>query len=137
MTDQTFLDRTALQDVMLNYAAGIDDRNFEQYAACFSEQVEVFNFGDKTYQSKSDWLDYVWSALEKYSSSQHMLGPQLATIEGDLAVTRSDVQALHYFKEGEHERFMLWATYLTNMRRESDGWKIVRHELITRGTELR
>ncbi len=129
-------DRIALQDVMLRYAAGVDDRNYEQYAGCFWDNVEVFNFGTQTYQCKEDWLSYVWSALEKYSSSQHMLGPQLASINGDRAHTRNDVQALHYFKGGEHERFLLWATYLTDMQRIDGEWRIIRHELVTRGTEL-
>jgi hypothetical protein len=32
--------------------------------------------------------------------------------------------------------FTLWATYLTNMRREGAVWKIARHELVRRGTRL-
>jgi ketosteroid isomerase-like protein len=136
MTNKYLTDRVALQDVMLSYAAGVDDRNYELYASCFCDDLEVFNFGPEPYHGKAAWLEYVWSALEKYNSSQHMLGPQLATIEGDIAHTRNDLQALHYFKEGEHDRFILWATYLTDMKRVDGEWKIFRHELVTRGTEL-
>jgi 3-phenylpropionate/cinnamic acid dioxygenase small subunit len=129
-------DRIALQDVMLRYAAGVDDRDYELYQSCFDDNLQVLDFGPEPYESKAAWLEYVWSALEKYSSSQHMLGPQLATIDGDMAYTRSDVQALHYFKDGEHERFILWATYFTDMRRCGSDWRIVKHRLVTRGTEL-
>ena len=76
-------DRIALQDLMLNYAAGVDERDFERYKACFAEHVEVFNFGAQTFHGLDAWLDYVWEALENYSSTQHLLGPQLATIEGN------------------------------------------------------
>ena len=136
MSSQMIADRIALQDVMLNYAAGVDDRDYDLYQSCFTDDVEVLDFGTETYSGKAEWLEYVWSALEKYSSSQHMLGPQLARIEGDLAFTRNDLQALHFFKEGENERFLLWATYLTDMRRIGHGWRIFRHRLVTRGSKL-
>lgn len=136
MSSQTIADRIALQDLMLSYAAGVDDRDYELYSGCFTEDLEVLDFGSQPYHGKTAWLDYVWSALEKYSSSQHMLGPQLAVIDGDIAHTRNDVQALHYFKEAEHQRFILWATYITDMRRVNDQWRIFRHRLVTRGTQL-
>lgn len=137
MSNQYLSDRTALQDVMLRYAAGVDDLDYEMYQSCFTEDVEVLDFGAETVQGRDAWMEYVWAALEKYSSTQHMLGPQLATIDGDIAHTRNDLQALHYFKEGEHDTFVLWATYVTDMRRVGDEWKIFRHRLVTRGSELK
>jgi 3-phenylpropionate/cinnamic acid dioxygenase small subunit len=121
---------------MLNYAAGVDDRDYELYQSCFTEDLEVLGFGEHSYKNKAEWLAFVWSELEKYSSTQHMLGPQLARIEGDIAYTRNDLQALHYFREGEYERFILWATYFTDMRRIGHGWRIFRHRLEIRGSEL-
>ncbi len=137
MSSQYLSDRTALQDVMLRYAAGVDDRDYDMYKSCFTDDVEVLDFGAQTVRGLDAWMDYVWAALEKYSSSQHMLGPQLATIDGDTAHTRNDLQALHYFKEGEHDTFTLWATYVTDMRRVDDEWKIFRHRLVTRGSQLK
>ena len=128
-------DRIALQDLMLNYAAGVDERDFERYKACFAQEVEVFNFGAQTYRGIDTWLDYVWDALENYSSTQHLLGPQLATIDGDRASTRSDVQALHFTKEDTPKKFILWATYNTEMVRIEGQWKIIRHDLAVRGTQ--
>ena len=34
-------DRIALQDVMLRYAAGVDERDFDLYSSCFIEDVEI------------------------------------------------------------------------------------------------
>jgi ketosteroid isomerase-like protein len=136
MSNQLVADRIALQDVMLRYAAGVDDRDYELYASCFTDDLEVLDFGNETYTGKPAWLEYVWSALEKYSSSQHMLGPQLAHIEGNVAHTRTDLQATHWFREGENERFVLWATYVTDMRRIGHDWRIFRHRLVPRGSEI-
>ena len=127
-------DRQALQDVMLRYAAGVDDRDFDLYRSCFADDVEVVGFGPNAIQGADAWLEFVRTALEQYGATQHMLGPQLATIEGDTAETRNDVQAMHELKT-EGGLFTLWATYLTRMQKQNGEWKIVRHELISRATE--
>ena len=74
--------------------------------------------------------------LAAFGQTQHMLGPQLVNIEGDSASVRTDVQALHYLIDDPETTFVLWATYLTEMRREDSIWKIARHELVRRGTRL-
>ena len=38
-------DREALQDLMLTYAAAVDERDRQRYAGCFAEDVEVVGFG--------------------------------------------------------------------------------------------
>ncbi|MFT4824449.1 MAG: ketosteroid isomerase-like protein [Halioglobus sp.] len=135
-------DRIALQDLMLNYAAAVDERDIERYRSCFAEDVLVVNFGDQNFQGRETWVDHVWAELEKFSSTQHLLGPQFAQVRGDQAETRSDVQALHYLVSSETSaensegitRFILWATYYTTMLRVDGDWKIARHELQVRGS---
>lgn len=121
-------DRIDLQDLMLNYAAGVDERDLQRYTSCFADDVKVVGFGSETFQGRDAWVAYVWSALDKYSATQHMLGPQFAVIEADEAETRSAVQALHFLADGS-ARFTLWATYITSMRRIDGRWLITRHEL--------
>ena len=127
-------DRQALQDVMLRYTAGVDDRDFDLYRSCFADDVEVIGMGPEPVHGADAWLEFVRTALEQYGPTQHMLGPQLATIDGDTAETRNDVQALHTLKK-DGGLFTLWATYLTRMQKQDGEWKIVRHELISRATE--
>lgn len=135
MSDLT-ADRIALQDVMLKYAAGVDERDMDLYASCFADDVEVLGFGADTYRGRDAWVGYVKVALEQYGPTQHMLGPQLATVDGDTAHCRTDVQALHYLKEPEGKILTLWATYQTDMARTPGGWQIVRHRLVPRGTRV-
>ena len=126
-------DRIALQDVMLKYAAGVDERDFDLYASCFLENVEVVDFGEAPINGRDEWVEYVKGALDNYGPTQHMLGPQLATIDGYNAHCRTDVQALHYLKQPEGEILTLWATYETDMVRTDEGWKISKHRLVSRG----
>ena len=136
MAQDLALDRIALQDVMLSYAAGVDERDFDLYRSCFADDVEVFGFGDEVVHGAEAWLAYVKNALERFGPTQHMLGPQLATVDGDNAHCRTDVQALHYLKEPEGSTLTLWATYKSDMRRIDGRWRIVRHELVSRGTKI-
>lgn len=133
---QQVLDRQALQDVMLRYAAGVDERDRDLYRSCFAEDVEVLDFGSAPVHGIDAWVDFVWEALKAYGPTQHMLGPQYAEIDGDHARTRSDVQALHYMADAPQRTLTLWATYETEMRRTADGWKISRHRLVPRGTRI-
>lgn len=127
-------DRIALQDVMLRYAAGVDERDMDLYRGCFADDVVVVGMAPEPVRGVDAWLAFVERALERYGPTQHMLGPQLATIRGDEASTRTDVQALHVLKDAPDTLFTLWATYKTDLRRIDGSWKIVRHELVSRAT---
>ena len=128
-------DRRQLQDVMLAYAAAVDDRDMARYRACFADDVEIVGFGEETIAGADNWTASVESQLEAFSATQHLMGPQLATVSGDTASARTDVQALHVIKDGDGAMFTLWATYLTNFVRTGEGWRIARHELVIRGTQ--
>ena len=131
--EQYLADRIALQDVMLKYAAGVDERDFDLYSSCFMENVEILDFGDSAIHGRDNWVVFVKEALNAYGPTQHMLSPQFATITGDDAHCRTDVQALHYLKDPEGEILTLWATYETDMKRIYGDWKISRHRLVSRG----
>lgn len=127
-------DRLAIQDILTRYAAGVDDRNLQMYRNCFADDAEVVGFSGGTVFGADKWTQEVRSKLEAFEATQHMLGPQLVTIDGDHASTRTDVQALHYLKGQPGTTLTLWAVYLTDYRRIAGDWKITRHELVRRGT---
>ena len=129
-------DRIAIQDVMLKYAAGVDERDFDLYRSCFSDDAEVVDFGPEPFQGGDAWLEYVKRALARYRSTQHLLGPTFATIEGNVADTRTDVQALHCPNDETEPNFILWATYKTRMVKSDGSWKIRHHRLVPRETRL-
>lgn len=139
-------DRMALQDLMLQYASSVDERDQPRYRACFADDVTVVNFSEDDIHGIDAWIKHVWGALEAYSSTQHLLSPMHAIVDGDVADTSSDVQATHILvaPEGDSssepagqpqpQRFILWGGYRSQMRRIAGEWKIQRHELVIRGT---
>ena len=133
---QYVADRIELMDVMLKYAKGVDERDMTLYRSVFADDVEVLGFGPDVYHGADAWAAYVETALAQFGPTQHMLGPQLATVNGDTAQCRTDVQALHYLKDKPDTTLTLWATYVTDMKRINGAWKITRHELVSRGTRV-
>jgi ketosteroid isomerase-like protein len=132
---EELIDRLAVQDVMLNYVRCVDERDDDGYRALFTDDVEVVSMGPG-FNSIDEFFPWWKDAVDKYDATQHMLSPTLATIEGDTAKTRTDVQALHFPKGEEGKTLTLWATYKTDMRRVDGDWKICRHELVSRGVKI-
>ena len=130
---QEVADRIAVQDVMLTYTKAVDEKDYELYYSLFTADLEVVGMGAETIHGLDVFYEWWKKALSAYGNTQHMLGPTLATIEGDYAKTRTDVQAHHYLIDDPEKTLTLWATYYTDMKRGTDGWKICRHELVSRG----
>ena len=126
-------DRIAVQDVMLRYAATVDEKDYEGYKALFTEDVRVVGMGPEEMHGIEEYYPWWKDALDKYDATQHMLSPTYAEISGNEAKTRTDVQAVHYPKGEAEITVTLWATYKTNMRRVDGEWKISHHELVARG----
>jgi ketosteroid isomerase-like protein len=133
---QYVADRIALMDVMCKYAKGVDERDLTLYRSVFADDVIVEGFGPEPVRGAAAWTEFVVKALERYGATQHMLGPQLATVNGDTAQCRTDVQALHYLKAQPDTTLTLWATYETEMKRIGGEWRIARHKLVSRGTRV-
>jgi hypothetical protein len=107
MLPETIADRAAIGDVMLKYAAGVDERDLKLYRSCFADNVEILIFGSQTYSGyrKLDRIRLVCTV--KIPGDPTYARPPLITQDGDKASVRTDVQALHYLKEGNIKTFIL------------------------------
>lgn len=144
MVDElTAADRLDIIDVMSSYARGIDTKDFDFYGTIFSDDVEVniiydpnFRSGDQvTLKGKADWIAYVKEAVSKYQSSQHMMGNPLIVYDEGVAKVRTDIQATHYYKEGDQEKSTLWGHYNTHMKKQDGKWKVIKHTLTSIGSD--
>ena len=127
-------DRHSIQDVMLAYAAAVDDNDMAAYRECFDDNVEIVGFGESVIHGADQWVASVSSQLDAFTGTQHLLSPPLVKTAGNRASVRTDVQALHFLKTPAGGTFTLWATYLTDFIQTQNTWKIARHELVVRGT---
>jgi hypothetical protein len=124
-----FTDRIELQDVMLKYAAGIDENHDELLRSCFAPDMVAPGFRRTAIRGVDAWIKFLREELEPFSSTHHQLAPTLAILNGNQAQTRTDVQAMHVFREPKGQILLLWGTYNTGMVRRDDTWLIRHHEL--------
>lgn len=68
------------------------------------------------------WADVCKEALKVYVGTQHLIGTQLTDVDGDQGHMESYLNAWHKFPDGSVYYFL--GTYISEVRRTSEGWKI-------------
>jgi hypothetical protein len=99
---QRLVDRQAIVDVVVQYATGVDRRDWELYAACFTDPCE-FDFSGWRGQppvvmSPQEWAARVRSTNGNFDTTQHLSTNHVVTFESDERATCvSDMHAQHWF----------------------------------------
>lgn len=128
-TGASAVDRLGAQDVIVRYAASIDERDFEALRTCFEPDVEIHGFGGEVLHGSDAGIAFVRKALAPFEATQHMLGPPSVELRRDEATLRTELQAQHFFREPRGQIFTLWGRYRSALVRSSDGWRMQRHAL--------
>ncbi|MGE0668072.1 MAG: nuclear transport factor 2 family protein [Sphingomonadales bacterium] len=68
------------------------------------------------------WADVAQNALAQYIGTQHLIGTQLAEVNGDQGTLESYLNAWHKYPDNSVYYFL--GTYLSKVRRGKDGWQI-------------
>ena len=129
-------DRFKIIDVMNKYALGIDTKDYKLFRSIFTDDVEVNilytpNYGtDNTVNIKGadNWVDYVNSEISKFRNTQHMLGNPMISYNGEVAIVRTDLRAIHYYADRPDLSTTFWGYYETYMVNQGE-WKVIKHTL--------
>jgi uncharacterized protein (TIGR02246 family) len=128
MTDP-IVDRLAIADVIIKYATSVDARDLQRYATCFTEDIVVTGFSGGELRGLGPYVEWVRTALARYSKTQHLVGNHEISINGDQAHMRTYIQATHVLADDETMLVVLWGIYDDDLVRTPEGWKITRHHL--------
>jgi hypothetical protein len=131
---QALADRLATQDVMVRYAACLDERDWVAYRDCFAPDVEFHDFGPQVISGVDAWIEFVEGVLDRFEATQHMLGPPRIVLSGSQAELRTELAAQHFYHEPKGRIFSLWGSYRSTLVRLPERWCIRRHALETRAT---
>jgi hypothetical protein len=86
-------------------------------------QVRTLNTGDDFVADGPDgWAGVAENALKDYIGTQHLIGTQLAEVDGDQGEMESYLNAWH--KNPDNSVYYFLGTYISKVRRFEDGWKI-------------
>src|SRR5574341_1167403 len=90
------LDRSAIRDVLLRYARGVDRRDLTVVAACFVPgAVYEGSLGHGTIETALDGLQ---ARMNRYTSTLHFIGNQYIELDGDRATSETYALAYHQFE---------------------------------------
>ncbi|HSP96981.1 MAG TPA: nuclear transport factor 2 family protein [Candidatus Dormibacteraeota bacterium] len=121
---QALLDRTAIHDLIMRYARGVDRRDLNLVASCFAAGAAYDG------SLGTGGIDVVLAALRermpRYRTTMHFLTNPLIEVDGDRA--SSETYALVYHRlesEDDAEDFIVGVRYLDELVRRPDGWRII------------
>jgi 3-phenylpropionate/cinnamic acid dioxygenase small subunit len=130
-TLESLLDRMEIVELLHRYALAIDDRDWARLATCFTEDA-VASYGPML--GRQDGIAAIEktcrTALEPLDASQHIIGTHEVEIDGNRARARCYVHAQHT-RAGTAggDNFVIGASYVDELVRTPDGWRIREREL--------
>ena len=103
------------------------------YHRIYTEDVEITtaNTGaevELTAVGPDAWVEVVYGALKDYTGTQHLIGTQLTEVNGDQGSMESYLNAWH--KNPDESVYYFLGTYISQVRRYEEGWKI--HHMVLR-----
>jgi 3-phenylpropionate/cinnamic acid dioxygenase small subunit len=116
-------DRAAIQDVLLRYARGVDHRDLDLVAACFTPDASYE--GALARGTIAEALVRLRDRIARYDSTMHFIGNQLIEVNGDTAKSETYAVAYHRLTErGEARLFSVAVRYLDELVRDGGQWRI-------------
>jgi ketosteroid isomerase-like protein len=131
--DAELLEKSAIRETLLRYAAGIDRRDWDLMLSCFTDDV-VANFqGNDLGRGKDRILAYITQLAAGFTihSSIHMLANMYIELHGDRATAVTYGIGYLVFDAGEGPRLRTrHLHYADDLVRTSDGsWLIAQRTL--------
>lgn len=130
---QALMDRTAISDLLFRYAASIDQRDWQRFASCFTDDVvaDYGELGAPGTPGRDALMRWVRGGISGFDATQHLSANHEITVDGDRARSSSYLQAVHYLAgAGPPDKLVLGGYYLKDYRRGAEGWQINRLSLV-------
>lgn len=119
-------DMLEIRSVIDRYAAGIDRRDWQRFASCFTEDVDADYGRSGRYTSRDEFVAAFDEMHRPMGPTLHRITNHDITVDGDTATAVSYFDAVLHV---EHKGFQLLhviGTYTDGLRRTEDGWRIHR-----------
>jgi hypothetical protein len=129
-TVQRLVDDAAASQIMLDYARGIDRRDWALVRSCFTDDATVAgtSFGGPL----DEYLATLLPGVARFGCTQHFIGNQRRLIDGDTGFTETYLIARHFVDEaGEVESLTVGVRYEDQIVRQGPRWAIKRRDVFS------
>jgi hypothetical protein len=124
-------DVLAIMKVVSTLAQAQDDRDFDKYRSCLTDEIFVEQYpGEENWTprtvSADEWVRGVLETLSSYEVTQHRLFNHVIEVAGDDATCVVDVTAVHKQLQGAVpvDGYTLVGRYSLKLRCEEGQWRI-------------
>ena len=131
---QILVDRACISDVINNYAAGIDMKDWDLFRSCFADDLEadfssVLPIG--VHHGADSWVDIIRNVLKGVDQTQHIITNHSHDIDGNTSRSHAYLQAQHVClsSDSEEQHFKVGGFYDYDFARTPGGWKMKRYAL--------
>jgi ketosteroid isomerase-like protein len=126
-------DRTQISEQVTKYAMGVDRRDWDMFADCFTDPVYAdFSAGGMPAETvaRDVLVARISLALNGFTATQHLSPNHVIEFDDsdpDRAVCHSYMFAQHLLEGADDgDYYLLRGSYTNHMLRTSDGWRIER-----------
>lgn len=125
MTTSELMERTAINDLLDDYALAVDSRHWDTLHALFTDDALLdYTAAGGPRGSRDEVLGWISASLPAVALSQHLLTNRRIRLTGDTATVRSELlNPLLFSGENGPQLLLLGGRYDDRVRRTPDGWK--------------
>jgi len=119
-------DRLEIHDLVNRYAYGVDRRDFELVASCFTPDVEVIGWGGRDFADRDDLIEFI-SGVAAFDMTMHMMGNQRIEVHADEAWVVTRAMLAHRLRRPDSSMYELNvadARYTERLARREGRWVI-------------
>lgn len=124
-------DRSSVVDVVCRFAVSIDRRKWADFADCFADEVDVntIRTGRWIHVEREMLVAVMRRVFETYTATQHISANHQVSIDGDVAVVCSTLNATHYLRDEPDGEFHQQVGYYEyHLVRQERSWRIAKVE---------
>jgi hypothetical protein len=120
---QWLLDRVEIHDLMMQYALGVDLRDYDRIRNCFASSFRA-SYGAREFTNADDLIAFI-AGVEHFPSTTHFLGTQLIDVDGDDAWMQTYSLITHRPDDADETADWVAAgEYVDRLVREDGRWRI-------------
>jgi len=126
-----------IQELLVRYATGIDQRDWALFRLCFTEDCDADYRPFGRWRSSAEITEWMISAHVAYDHTLHRITNAVIEVSGDTATCRSYVDVILRLRDGigHHEGYGIYDDELVH---GPEGWRIARrrYTLVKSGRDL-
>ncbi|NWK96078.1 nuclear transport factor 2 family protein [Sphingobium lactosutens] len=126
---QAWLDRIALQDLVMRYCRGCDRRDFALVRSLYHDDA-IDDHGSMFTGGPDEFVTWLAQVTPQWDMMRHTISNSLFVVDGDRAEGEHYVEAWHRTSGPDARQYIVLGRYLDRYERRDGVWKFTYRSLV-------